>query len=98
MYLWVRTDPSALQYVALSPDAKPMAENMYRALWCWIITAIITIVVSLATKPKPERELVGLVYGATQLPSEGEYPLFKRPAFWAVLVGIVFVILNIIFW
>ena len=28
--------PRALRYVALSPHAKDMAENMYRALWSWI--------------------------------------------------------------
>ena len=35
--MWVKLDPSALRYVALSPDAKPMAENMYRALWSVIV-------------------------------------------------------------
>jgi hypothetical protein len=33
LWAWVKLDPSALRYVALSPDAKDMAENMYRALW-----------------------------------------------------------------
>ncbi len=33
MWAWVVKNPSALQYIALSPNAKPMAENMYRALW-----------------------------------------------------------------
>ncbi len=33
LWAWVKIDPSALRYVALSPDAKDMAENMYRALW-----------------------------------------------------------------
>ena len=30
MWLWVKLDPGALAYVALSPHAKAMAENMYR--------------------------------------------------------------------
>ena len=29
---WVKADPSALRYIALSSHAKDMAENMYRAL------------------------------------------------------------------
>ena len=29
LWAWVKVDPSALRFVALSPDAKPMAENMY---------------------------------------------------------------------
>src|SRR5271154_3144619 len=61
MWAWVKFDPTALRYVALSPDAKDMAENMYRALWSWIICVVVTVVVSMITKPKPESELVGLV-------------------------------------
>ncbi len=98
MWLWVKLDPAALRYVALSPKAKDMAENMYRALWSWIVCVAVTIIVSYATRPKPAEELTGLVYGHTKLPSEGEYPLYQRPAFWACIVGAVFIVLNIIFW
>jgi SSS family solute:Na+ symporter len=98
MWAWVKADPTALRYVALSPNAKDMAENMYRALWSWIVCVLVTVVVSYTTKPKPASELAGLVYGATEIPSEGDVPIYQRPAFWAVVVTIVFVILNIIFW
>ncbi len=98
MWAWVKIDPAALRYVALSPNAKDMAENMYRALWSWIVCVVVTVAVSYLTKPKPMSELTGLVYGATDIPSEGDVPLYHRPAFWAVVVTIVFVILNIIFW
>jgi SSS family solute:Na+ symporter len=98
MWAWVKLDPSALRFIAMSPYAKDMAENMYRALWSWIICVVVTVVVSLATAPKPESELVGLVYGATEIPSDGDLPLYKRPIFWAGLVAIVFVGLNVIFW
>jgi SSS family solute:Na+ symporter len=95
---WVRVDPSAVQYVALSPHAKDMAVNMFRALWAWVACVSVTVLVSYATKPKPASELVGLVYGYTKIPSEGNMPLYQRPVFWAGVVGLVFVILNIIFW
>ncbi|MGD0429331.1 MAG: sodium:solute symporter family protein [Candidatus Acidiferrales bacterium] len=98
MWAWVKFDPTALRYVALSANAKDMAENMYRALWSWIICVVVTVVVSMATKPKPDSELVGLVYGATEIPSEAEVPLYHKPVFWAVVVTIVFIALNIIFW
>jgi SSS family solute:Na+ symporter len=98
MWLWVYLDHSALRYVALSSDARDMAENMYRGLWSWIICVGVTVAVSLVTKPKPESELAGLVYGATEIPSEAQVPLYERPVFWAVVVAIVFVVLNIIFW
>ena len=50
------------------------------------------------TKPKPDKELVGLVYGLTKIPSEGEYPIYKRSIFWVGVVCVVFLVLNIIFW
>jgi SSS family solute:Na+ symporter len=98
IWLWVKLDPSALRYVALSSSARDMAENMYRALWAWIVCVVVTVMVSLVTRPKPESELVGLVYGATELPSDGDIEIYKRPIFWAAVVATVFVILNIIFW
>ena len=97
MWAWVVKNPSALQYIALSPNAKPMAENMYRALWSWIICVVVTVAVSYMTTPRPESELTGLVYGATEIPSEGHLPLYQRPIFWAVAVAIVLVIVNAIF-
>jgi SSS family solute:Na+ symporter len=98
LWLWVRRDPGALAYVALSAHAKDMAENMYRGLWSWLICVGVTVAVSLATSPKPDKELVGLVYGCTPIPSEQHVPLWKRPIFWAGAVGAVFVALNVIFW
>jgi SSS family solute:Na+ symporter len=98
MWAWVQVDHTAVRYVALSPYAKDMAENMFRALWSGLVCAIVTVAVSLVTRPKPEAELVGLVYGCTEIPSEGHLPVYQRPVFWACVVGAVFVILNIIFW
>ena len=98
MWAWVKQDPSALRYIALSPDAKPMAEDVFRALWAWIICATVTVVVSYMTTPRPLSELANVVYGATPLPSEGDMALYKRPIFWAGVVAIAFVIANVIFW
>jgi SSS family solute:Na+ symporter len=58
----------------------------------------VTVVVSLGTRPKPAAELAGLVYGTYTLPDESDLPMYKRPVFWAIIVGGVFVVLNIIFW
>lgn len=98
MFLWDKFDPAALRYVALSSHASPMAADMYRALWSWIICMVVTIAVSMGTRPKPVTELNGLVYGATEIPEEEDAAIYQRPAFWATIVGLVFVILNIIFW
>ena len=51
----------------------------------------------MVTKPKPDKELAGLVYGLTALPSESHLPLYKRPIFWAVVVALALVIVNLIF-
>jgi SSS family solute:Na+ symporter len=98
MWALVRADPRMLSYIALSSHAKDMAENMYRALWSWIVCATVTIVVSLLTRPKPVEELTGLVYGCTELPSEGHLPIWKRPIFWAGVSFAVFLVLQWIFW
>jgi solute:Na+ symporter, SSS family len=98
LFMWVKLNPAALADVALSPDAKPMAENVFRALWAFIFTAIIVVVVSLLTKPRPVEELDGLVYGATTLPTEEPVPFYKNEWTWAILVVIIFAVLNILFW
>jgi solute:Na+ symporter, SSS family len=88
----------ALSRVALSVDAKPMAENLYRALWSWIICVVVTVVVSLATKPVPTEQLSGLVYGVTPIPDDGATTIWQKPIFWAIVVIVIFFILNLIFW
>jgi SSS family solute:Na+ symporter len=98
MWAWVKVDPTALRYVALSPNAKALAQDMYQALWSFVVCVIVTVVVSLATKPKPDAELTGLVYGLTEVPSIGNVPFYQKPLFWAGVVVVIFFILNIIFW
>jgi SSS family solute:Na+ symporter len=98
MWAWVKADPTAIRFIAFSPNAKDMAENMYRALWSWIVCVVVTVAVSYATKPRPVAELNGLVYGVTEVPGEGHLPLIQRPVFWAAVVGVGFLALQIIFW
>jgi SSS family solute:Na+ symporter len=98
MWAWVKVDPSALRYVALSPHAKALAQDMFQALWSFLVCVTVTVVVSLATKPKPDAELAGLVMGLTEIPSVGDLPFYQKPLFWAGVVAVIFVVLNIIFW
>jgi solute:Na+ symporter, SSS family len=97
LWAWVKADPLALRYVALSPDAKAMAEDMYRALWAVIVSMGVNIIVSLLTKPKPLAELDGLTYSATKLPKEEPVPFIKNEWFWAGVAVVVFFALNIYF-
>jgi SSS family solute:Na+ symporter len=98
LYAWVRVEPSALRYVAFSPDAKAMAADLYRALWAFSSCALVTVIVSYCTKPKPLSELAGLVYGASELPQQEPVPLLKNQWFWAAIVITVFFIVNIVFY
>jgi SSS family solute:Na+ symporter len=98
MYTWVKIDPGAVRYVALSPQAQDQAQNMFRALWCWLICVIVTVVVSYMTKPKPDSELTNVVYGLTPIPKTQHVSWIQSPLFWGAVVAIVFVILQIIFW
>jgi solute:Na+ symporter, SSS family len=98
MWAWVKLDPTALRYVALSPNAKALAQDMYQALWSFLVCVSVTAVVSMVTRPKPDAELTGLVYGLTKVPSIENVPFYQKPLFWAGVVVVVFFILNIIFW
>jgi SSS family solute:Na+ symporter len=98
LWAWVHNDPSALRYVALSPDAKPMAENLFRAMWSWIACVLVTVIVSYATPARPVKELEGLVYGVAPLPHEHDDHWYQKPITWAGAIGVLFIVLNIIFW
>jgi solute:Na+ symporter, SSS family len=98
MYLAVKFQWISASFLTLSGTASDMAANFWRAWWAWLITFVVTIVISLFTKKRPEAELVGLVKGLTAEAALEPVPLFKRPAFYAVVSLLVFVLLNVIFW
>jgi SSS family solute:Na+ symporter len=98
MFFLVKFDPDMLSVIALSTHAKALAEDMYRALWSCLIGVIVTVTVSLTTKPKSDAELVNLVYGVTSIPRDEAASLMQRPAFWAVVAIAVFLVLQWIFW
>lgn len=98
LWAWVKIDPAALRYVALSSDARDMAENMYRALWSVIVAMLVTFLVSMFSRPKPDSELNGLVYGATVLPKEDPVPFYKNEWIWTGVAIVLFAVINIYFW
>ena len=75
-----------------------MAQNFWVAIAGWTTCFVITILVSLVTRPKAESELTGLVYGLTKLPADEHEPWYRRPAQLALLVAALVIILNLIFW
>ena len=75
-----------------------MAQNFWTAIYAWVTCFLITIIISVVTKPRPDGELVGLVYSLTEKPQEGHLPWHKKPAVLAIVVAVLTVLLNIIFW
>ncbi len=75
-----------------------MAQNFWTAIWAWTVCFVVTILVSLMTRPRKEEELTGLVYSLTKRSSDGHLPWYKRPVVLGVVVLGLALILNIIFW
>ncbi len=72
-------NPAHTKYIARSEKAKPMAVNMYSGFWSLVVCLLVTFVVSLFTKPKPDAELKDLVYGFTVIPRPGTLPVVRQP-------------------
>jgi len=95
----MKLDPDRwVQVFALSPLAKPLAQDMYQSLWSCVTCAVVTVLVTLVTKPRPDSELVGLVYSLTPLAQEEDSSWLHRPVLWGAVSIVVLVILQIIFW
>jgi SSS family solute:Na+ symporter len=75
-----------------------MAQNFWIAIFAWTACFVVTVVVSLATRPRPPEELEGLVYGLTKVPVDKGASWYRRTAPLAVGVGVVLLLLNLWFW
>jgi SSS family solute:Na+ symporter len=74
-----------------------MAQNFWIAIFAWSTCMAITILISLATRPHPETQLRGLVYGLTEVPHEQGVSWYHRPVPLAVIVAVALVFLNLLF-
>ena len=75
-----------------------MAQNFWTAIFAWSTCFVVSILVSLMTRARDEKELVGLVYSLTKRPKEAHLPWYQRPAVLGVIVLAMTLVLNIIFW
>jgi len=80
-----------------------MAGNFWRATVAWVVCFAVTILVSLVTKPKPREELAGLVWGVKSLEpavarARDREPLWMNPYLVSLLLILLTVVLNLIFW
>jgi SSS family solute:Na+ symporter len=74
-----------------------LAQTFWTAVAAWTTCFVVTIVVSLATRPRPAGELTGLVWSLTPRPRETALPWLERPAVLAVIVLAATLTLNVIF-
>jgi SSS family solute:Na+ symporter len=74
-----------------------MAQNFWIAIWAWSACFLVTVAVSLVTKPKPEGELTGLVYSLTPRIVRETGPWFTRPVVLGAIMLAAAVALNLIF-
>jgi SSS family solute:Na+ symporter len=74
-----------------------MAQNFWGAIFAFGTNFIVTVVVSLLTKPRAESELVGLVHSLTPKPPRAHLQWWKSPEALAVAILLVAVGLNIFF-
>jgi len=74
-----------------------MAQNFWTAIFAFTANLLITIAVSLVTKPRPEPELVGLVYSLTPRPPEHHLTWYQKPVTLAWVVIVLCIVLNLIF-
>jgi SSS family solute:Na+ symporter len=76
-----------------------MAQNFWLASFAFTCCFVLTLVISLATsRTKSDAELKGLVYSLTPKIVDNNIPIYQKPAVVGIVLLIVCVILNIIFW
>jgi len=83
---------------ALHNYPSEMAQNFWTAIYAWTTCFVVTIIVSAVTKPRPDRELAGLVYSLTDRPKDETLAWYSRPAMLASVVLGATLLLNIIFY
>ena len=67
------------------------------AIFAWTTCFLVTILVSLATRPYEDQKLVGLVYALTKHEVEKERAWYQRPEVLALIVLGATLLLNIVF-
>ena len=89
-------------HVTSHSDINAQMANFYGAIVAFVADAVVTVLVSLATKPKPVDELAGLVWGIPD-PDAPDPASLPRPKWWAspkVLGGIslgITLVLSVLF-
>ncbi len=74
-----------------------MAQNFWTAIFSFGVNLIVTIAMSFVTQPKPEAELVGLVYSLTPKRLDLHLAWYQKPGTLALAVAALTVLHNLVF-
>ena len=74
-----------------------LGQTFWTAIAAWVTCFVVTIVVSLVTRPRPDDELRGLVYSLTPKPDDRTEVWYERPSVLAAIVLAIALVLNITF-
>ena len=74
-----------------------MAQTFWTAIVAFSTCFVLTILVSLVTRPRPDEELRGLVWSLTERPRDQDVPWLQRPSTFAIIVLLMILALNVIF-
>jgi SSS family solute:Na+ symporter len=81
----------------LSTYPSEMAQNFWTAIDAFTVCLVVTAAVSMLTRPRPDAELVGLVYSLTDRPRDTGLAWYQRPAILGVIVLAATGLLNLVF-
>jgi SSS family solute:Na+ symporter len=74
-----------------------MAQNFWIAIFAFSACFLVTVLVTMMSPPRPEKELEGLVYGLTKIRHDEGAKWYQRPAPLAIGVSAMVILLNIWF-
>jgi SSS family solute:Na+ symporter len=74
-----------------------LAQTFWTAIVAWLTCFLVTLLVSLATRPRDPDELRGLVYSLTPRLTDAALPLIQRPWVLATVVLVLTLVLNLAF-
>ena len=74
-----------------------MAQSFMVAIVAFVSCFVLTVVISLCTRPKDKESLVGLVYSLTPRPVRDQVAWYRRPVSLGIVVLVLTLILNLIF-
>jgi SSS family solute:Na+ symporter len=98
MFFLMKFNPRWVAVFALSPEAKGLAQAMYQSLWSCATCVVVTVLVTLMTKSRPDQELRGLVYSLADVAKEEHTSVLHKPLFWGLVALALLVVLQIVFW